>query len=51
MIAAIEAGEGALAIDLTIQHWDLSRDRMERFVRPNPLPVDVIHRKDRENAI
>lgn len=51
MIAAIEAGEGALAIDLTIQHWDLSRDRMERFVRPNPLPVDVIPRKDRENAI
>ena len=51
MIAAIEAGEGALAIDLTIQHWDLSRDRMERFVRPNPLPVDVIPRKDRENAV
>ncbi|MEO9574446.1 MAG: GntR family transcriptional regulator [Tateyamaria sp.] len=51
MIAAIEAGEGALAIDLTIQHWDLSRDRMERFVRPNPLPVDVIPHKDRENAV
>jgi len=51
MIAAIESGEGALAIDLTIQHWDLSRDRMERFVRPNPLPVDVIPLKDRENAV
>lgn len=51
MISAIDAGEGALAIDLTIQHWDLSRDRMERFVRPIPLPVDVISLKDRRDAI
>ncbi len=51
MISAIEAGEGALAIDLTLQHWDLSRDRMERFVRPDPLPVDVISFKDHTHAI
>ncbi|MCF2870651.1 GntR family transcriptional regulator [Octadecabacter sp. G9-8] len=51
MIAAIEAREGALAIDLTLQHWDLSRDQMERFVRPDPLPVHVISLKDRRNAI
>lgn len=51
MISAIEAREGALAIDLTLQHWDLSRDRMERFVRPDPLPVDVISLKDRRNAL
>ncbi len=51
MIAAIEAREGALAIDLTLQHWDLSRDRMERFVRPDPLPVDVISFKDHTNAL
>jgi DNA-binding GntR family transcriptional regulator len=51
MISAIEAGEGALAIDLTLQHWDLSRDRMERFVRPDPLPVDVIPLKDHRHAI
>lgn len=51
MISAIEAGEGALAIDLTLQHWDLSRDRLERFVRPDPLPVDVISLKDRRHAI
>lgn len=50
MISAFEAREGALAIDLTLQHWDLSRDRMERFVRPDPLPVDVISLKDRRNA-
>ncbi len=51
MIAAIEGREGALAIDLTLQHWDLSRDRMERFVRPTPLPVDVIPIKDSEHAV
>ncbi len=51
MISAIEAGEAALAIDLTLQHWDLSRDRMERFVRPDPLPVDVISLKDARDAV
>ena len=51
MISAIEAHEPALAIDLTLQHWDLSRDRLERFVRPDPLPVDVVSIKDRRNAI
>ncbi|WP_224825176.1 GntR family transcriptional regulator [Cognatishimia sp. MH4019] len=51
MISAIESHEGAMAIDLTLQHWDLSRDRMERFVRPDPLPVDVVALKDRRNAV
>lgn len=51
MIAAIEAREPAVVIDLTLQHWDLSRDRMERFVRPDPLPVDVVSLKDRRNAV
>ncbi len=51
MIAAIEANEGALVIDLTLQHWALSRDRIERYVRPDPLPVDVISFKSQRNAI
>ncbi|MDU8909800.1 GntR family transcriptional regulator [Aestuariicoccus sp. MJ-SS9] len=51
IIAAIEAREGALAIELTLQHWDLSRDRLERFVRPDPLPVDVLSFKDRKHAL
>lgn len=51
MIAAIEARDGSQAIDLTMQHWDLSRDRMERFVRPDPLPVDVIPLKDSRHAL
>ena len=51
MISAIEAREGALMIDLTLQHWDLSRDRLETFVRPDPLPLDVVSLKDHRNAL
>ncbi|MEM7212501.1 MAG: GntR family transcriptional regulator [Pseudomonadota bacterium] len=51
MITAIEAGEAGLIVDLTLQHWDLSRDRLERFVRPDPLPIDVIQLSEKRNAV
>lgn len=51
MIAAIDAQEPSVAVDLTLAHWDLSRDQMERYVRPDPLPLDVISMKDRRNAL
>lgn len=51
MISAIEGREPAVAIDLTLQHWDLSRDQMEKYVRPDPLPLDVVSMKDHKNAI
>ena len=51
MIAAIEAADPGLATELTLRHWDLSRDRMDHFVRPDPLPVDVVSLKDRRNAV
>lgn len=51
MIAAIAARDGALITDLTLQHWDLSRDRLERFVRPDPLPVDLAALKDHHHAV
>lgn len=51
MISAIEAQEPPLAIDLTLQHWDLSRNQIEKYVRPDPLPLDVISMKDRRNAV
>ena len=51
MISAIEAQEPALAVQLTLQHWDLSRDRMERFVRPDPLPHDLAVFEDRRHAV
>ena len=42
IIDAIETQEPAMAIDLTLMHWDLSRDQIERFVNPDPLPVDLM---------
>jgi DNA-binding GntR family transcriptional regulator len=51
MIDAIEAQNPDLAVELTLEHWDLSRDRLERFVRPDPLPLDMISLKDTKHAV
>ena len=51
MIAAIEGRDPSLVVDLTLQHWDLSRDRLERFVRPDPLPVDLVASKEDSHAV
>ncbi|GAB4284038.1 MAG: GntR family transcriptional regulator [Roseovarius sp.] len=51
MIAAIEAREPERAVALTIDHWQLSRDRLERFVTPDPLPLEVLTHKDRRHAV
>ena len=51
MIVAIERQEPAVIVDLTIDHWNLSRDRLERFVSPDPLPLDVIAMKDHKHAL
>ena len=42
LIAAIEAGDEERAVTLTREHWALSRDHLEMFVRPDPLPVDSL---------
>lgn len=51
MIVAIERRESALALDLTLDHWNLTSDRLERFVQPDPLPVDIHTLKDRSHAV
>lgn len=51
MIEAIERQEPERAVELTIQHWNLSRDRLERFVQPDPLPIDVLPLKERRHAV
>jgi DNA-binding GntR family transcriptional regulator len=51
MIAAIENRHAEVAVDLSLQHWALSQDRMERFVRPDPLPVELACPKETANAI
>lgn len=51
MIEAIEKQEASVAVELTLQHWDLSRDRVERFVRPDPLSMDVADRTEAKHAV
>lgn len=41
MIDAFASADADAAQTLTLQHWDLSKDRLERFVRPDPLPIDL----------
>jgi len=48
LIGAIAAHDAERAMEITQAHWDLSRDRIERFVRPDPLPATLS--KSRENA-
>ncbi|MEM1351731.1 MAG: GntR family transcriptional regulator [Pseudomonadota bacterium] len=51
MIAAIAKRDAGLAMDITLEHWGLSRDQMERYVRPDPLPLDVVSLKEKRNAV
>jgi len=51
MIIAIERQEPTMAVELTLAHWDLARDRLERFVTPDPLPMDVVSLKDRRHVV
>lgn len=51
MIVAIEEQEPETALELTLEHWNLSRDRLEQFVSPDPLPIDVFAMKDMKHAV
>ena len=41
MIAAIEARDAERVVALTMDHWNLTRDQLERFVMPDPLPLET----------
>jgi DNA-binding GntR family transcriptional regulator len=41
MIEAIDDQAPAVIVALTMKHWDLTRNSMERYVRPDPLPIDL----------
>jgi DNA-binding GntR family transcriptional regulator len=51
MIEAIATGDADGVVALTIAHWQLSRDRLERFVTPDPLPLDPTVSKDKSHAV
>lgn len=41
MVDAIARRDGDAVVEVTLKHWDLSRDRIERYVRPDPLPMEI----------
>lgn len=40
MIDAIEQRKAAKTVELTLAHWELSRNEMDKYVLPDPLPID-----------
>lgn len=46
LIEAIAAREPASAVEVTLEHWSLSRDLMETFVRPDPLGFELEESRD-----
>jgi DNA-binding GntR family transcriptional regulator len=41
MIEAIEAGDSQRVVDIIVEHWELSRDLIEYFVKPDPLAFEM----------
>nr|CAA6830323.1 MAG: Transcriptional regulator, GntR family [uncultured Thiotrichaceae bacterium] len=41
MIHCIEQGNTEGMVGLIREHWELSREHMEMFVRPDPLPIEM----------
>ena len=41
MIGAFSSQNAALVVELTLDHWALSRHEIEKYVWPDPLPNDV----------
>ena len=41
MIVAIEAGDSPAVVELIVEHWELSRDLIEYFVKPDPLAFEM----------
>jgi DNA-binding GntR family transcriptional regulator len=41
MIDAIEAGNSLRIVELIVEHWELSRDLIEYFVKPDPLAFEM----------
>ncbi|SLN18594.1 transcriptional regulator NanR [Roseivivax jejudonensis] len=41
LLAAIEARDGVAAAAIALQHWDLTREGLDRAMRPEPLPADL----------
>ena len=41
MIEAIEQGDSKHIVEIISDHWELSHDMLDYFVRPDPLPIEL----------
>ncbi|SFE32374.1 GntR family transcriptional regulator [Roseivivax sediminis] len=41
LVQALAARDGVSAAALALQHWDLTREGLDRAMRPDPLPADL----------
>ena len=41
LIEAIENRQAARSVAITLQHWELSRNEIDKYVLPDPLPMDA----------
>lgn len=52
MISAIEARDGDAMAEVTLEHWELSRSEIEKYISPDPLPVEATdHRGESLDAV
>lgn len=45
LIAAIERRQPARAVEIILEHWELTRTRIEKYVHPDPLSHDIGEQK------
>jgi len=41
LIDAIEAGDSQAVVHLIVEHWELSRDLLDYYVKPDPLAFEM----------
>ena len=41
LIEAIQSRQAARSVAITLQHWELSRNEIDKYVLPDPLPIDA----------
>lgn len=42
LIDAIDNGREETAVAITLEHWDISKHQSDRFVNPDPIPLELI---------
>jgi DNA-binding GntR family transcriptional regulator len=49
MIKCIKSGNSEEMVELICEHWKLSKEHIEMYVRPDPLPLDMLSLETEKN--